>query len=66
MFGKGTIQFMHMSEEQTKSHSGMGLKANTCSITPIFPVDDRYTCDTESFVKNIVNDIYSSPGFGKI
>ena len=66
LYGKGNIEFMHLSGEQVKSHSGMRLKANTCSVTLTFPVNERYTCSSSLFMKNIVDDIHSSPGFGNV
>lgn len=43
---------------------GKRVTANTCGPVLTFPVSPRYSCDLETFCKNLAEDIISSPGFG--
>ena len=55
---KVQIDFEHNPPE------GKRVTANTCGPSLNFPVSPRYTCNLETFCKNLAEDIFSSPGFG--
>lgn len=52
------IEFEH------EPQAGKRVTANTCGPVLTFPVSPRYSCDLETFCKNLAEDIISSPGFG--
>ena len=58
----GTIDFRHFEQD---SSPGVRVVVNTCNITLTFPVNGRYNSEPEQFLKNIIDDIYCSPCFGK-
>lgn len=63
MKGTGKIKFHHLdSNDHCK---GMRVVANTCDLTLTFPVNERYINQPQTFINNFIEDIYSSPGFGK-
>lgn len=55
---KVEIEFEHEPQE------GKRVTANTCGPVLTFRVSPRYSCDLETFCKNLAEDIISSPGFG--
>ena len=55
---KVQIEFEHIPQE------GKRVTANTCGPVLTFPVSPRYSCDLETFCKNLAEDIISSPGCG--
>lgn len=55
---KVQIDFEHNPPE------GKRVTANTCGPSLNFPVSSRYTCNLETFCKNLSEDIFSSPVFG--
>ena len=57
---KVLIDFEHEPQE------GKRVTANTCGPSLNFPVSPRYTCNFETFCKNMAEDIFSSPGFGLV
>ena len=61
MLETGTIEFIHKDNIQ-----GRLLVAGTCTRLLIFPVNDRYVCSSETFIKNIIEDIFMNVGFGKV
>ena len=61
MLETGTIEFIHKDNIQ-----GRRLVANTRTRSLIFPVNKRYVCSSETFIKNITEDIFMNVGFGKV
>ena len=55
---KVEIEFEHESQE------GKRVTANTCGPVLTFRVSARYSCNLETFCKNLAEDIISLPGFG--
>ena len=47
----GTIEFIHKDNIQ-----GRRLVADNCTRSLIFPVNERYVCSSETFIKNITED----------
>ena len=45
---------------------GRRLVADTFTRSLIFPVNEQYVCPTETFIKNITEDIFMNDGFGKV
>ena len=60
MLATGTIEFIHKDNIQ-----GRRQVASTCTRSLIFPVNERYVCSSETFIKNITEDIFMNVGFGK-
>ena len=60
--GVGAIDIRHFEQD---SSPGVRVIVDTCSITLTFPGSGRYNSETEQFLKNIIDDIYCSPRFGK-
>ena len=58
----GTIGFRYFEQD---SSPGVRVVVNTCNITLTFPVNGRYNSEPEQFLRNIIDDIYCSPCFGK-
>ena len=58
----GAINFWHFEQD---SSPGVRVVMNTCNITLTFPVKARYNSEPEQFLKNIIDNIYCSPCFGK-
>ena len=58
----GTIDFRHFEQD---SSPGVRVVVNTCNIALIFPVNSRYNSKPQQLLKNIIDDIYCSPCFGK-
>ena len=58
----GIIDFRHFEQD---SSPGVRVVVNTCNITLTFPVNGRYNLEPEQFLRNIIDDIYCSPCFGK-
>ena len=61
MLETGIIEFIHKDNIQ-----GRRLVADTCTRSLIFPVNERYVCSSETFIKNITEDIFMNVGFGKV
>ena len=58
----GTIDLRNFEQD---SSPGVRVVVNTCNITFTFPVNGRYNSEPEQFLRNIIDDIYCSPCFGK-
>ena len=61
MLETGTIEFIHKYNIQ-----GRRLVAYTCTRSLIFPVNERYVCSSETFIKNITEDLFMIISFGKV
>ena len=61
MFQKFQIDFIL----PTDCKKGQRLFVSTCQLSARIPLNQHYCTDTESFNKNISEDIINSPGFGK-
>ena len=61
MLEAGSIEFIHKDNIQ-----GRRLVADTCTRSLVFPVNERYVCSSETFIKNITEDIFMNIGFGKV
>ena len=58
----GTINFLHC-EEGEKNFDGTRITVNTCGLSITFPVNKRYS--NFDFIDHLVEDVHTSPGFGK-
>ena len=61
MLETGTTEFIHKNNIQGKC-----LFADTCTRSLIFPINERYVCSSETFIKNITEDIFMNVGFGRV
>ena len=58
----GTINFLHC-EEGEKNFDGTRITVNTCRLSKTFPVNKRHS--NFDFIDHLVEDVHTSPGFGK-